>query len=99
RARLLAERGQLDWREDDDPVCKALLGQALSHEQFLELDDVSIQHAFKRWSRSGDAILAELCGGLLMRRVFKTIDLGAIDDRARVDRIVSAVGAAIESAG
>jgi HD superfamily phosphohydrolase len=99
RARMLAERGQLNWPGDDDPVCKALLGVALSHEQFLELDDTSIQQAFKIWSKSGDAILAELCGGLVERRVFKTIDLSAIDDRARVDRVVSAVGAAIASAG
>ena len=99
RARLLAERGQLDWPGDGDPVCKALLGKTLSHAEFLELDDISIQHAFKIWSKSGDTLLAELCGGLLVRRVFKTVDLGAIEDRARVDRIVSAVGAAIESAG
>jgi len=99
RARMLAERGQLNWPGDDDPVCKALLGVALSHEQFLELDDTSIQQAFKIWSKSGDAILAELCGGLVERRVFKTIDLSAIDDRARVDRVIAAVGAAVESAG
>jgi HD superfamily phosphohydrolase len=99
RARILAERGELKWPDDDDPVCKALLGKALSHAEFLELDDTSIQHAFKIWSKSGDAILAELCGGLLERRVFKTIDLSAIQDRARVDHIITAVGAAIESAG
>ena len=99
RARALAERGALAWPGDDDPVCKALLGRTLSHGEFLELDDVSVQHAFKIWSKSDDAILADLCGGLLMRRVFKTIDLTTVDDRARVDRIVGAVGAAIESAG
>ena len=99
RARVLAERGELREPGDDDPVCKALLGRPLAHEEFLELDDVSVQHAFKIWSRSGDSILADLCGGLLMRRVFKTIDLTTVDDRARVDRIVGAVGAAIESAG
>jgi hypothetical protein len=99
RARVLAERGALPWPDESDTVCKALLGRALGHEEFLELDDVSVQHAFKIWSKSDDAILAELCGGLLMRRVFKTIDLTAIDDRARIERIISAAGAAIESAG
>jgi HD superfamily phosphohydrolase len=99
RARGLAEQGELRWPANEDPVCKALLGNALSHAEFLELDDVSIQHAFKIWSKSSDAILAELCGGLLERRVFKTIDLSASDDGARVDRIVAAAGAAIEAAG
>jgi hypothetical protein len=99
RARVLAERGALPWPDESDTVCKALLGRALGHEEFLELDDVSVQHAFKIWSKSSDPILADLCGGLLMRRVFKTIDLTAIDDRARIDRIISAAGAAIESAG
>ncbi len=99
RARVLAERGELRQPGDDDPVCKALLGRALAHEEFLELDDVSVQHAFKIWSKSPDATLAELCVGLLVRRVFKTIDLTATGDRTRIDRIVGAVGAAIESAG
>src|SRR5688572_754565 len=94
RARMLAERGELPQPGNDDPVCKALLGRPLSHEEFLDLDDVSVQHAFKIWSKSRDAILAELCGGLLMRRVFKTIDLSHIDDRARVERVINAVGSA-----
>jgi HD superfamily phosphohydrolase len=99
RARALAERGALDWPHDDEPVRKALLGRPLAHAEFLELDDVSVQHCFKVWSKSDDATLAGLCGGLLERRVFKTIDLSAVDARARVDRIVGAVTAAIEAAG
>jgi uncharacterized protein len=99
RARGLAETGELEWPNPDDPVRKALLGQPLSNREFSELDDVSVQHCFKAWAKSSDPTLAQLCGGLLMRRVYKTIDLSSIQDRGQVDRMAAAAGAAIENEG
>lgn len=99
RARALAEQDQLDSPTERDPVRKALLGSPLSIAEFTELDDVSVQHCFKVWARSADAILAELCRGLLQRRVYKTIDLSVIDDRTRIDRIISAVAERVSAGG
>lgn len=56
-------------------VAKVLVSDRLSSEEFGDLDDVSVMGCFKAWARSGDAILADLCGGLLNRRLYKTIDL------------------------
>lgn len=99
RARELVEHGGLDSPADDPTVRKALLGQSLSIAEFNTLDDVSVQQCFKVWSASADPILASLCSGLLMRGVYKTIDLSHIEDRDRIDRTVSAVSEAVERAG
>jgi len=75
RARRLAVQDRLPWPPRDHNVSRALLGQRLSIEDFVDLDDVSILHCFKVWTKSDDQPLAALCNGLLNRRLFKTIDL------------------------
>jgi len=66
---------RLPWPPRDHHVSRALLGQRLSIEDFVDLDDVSILHCFKVWTKSDDQPLAALCNGLLNRRLFKTVDL------------------------
>lgn len=61
-------------------VAKVLVSDRLSSEEFGDLDDVSVMGCFKAWSKSGDAILADLCSGLLNRRLYKTIDLSTHDN-------------------
>ena len=63
-------------------VAGFLLGGRLEAADFADLDDVSVLGCFKAWSRSGDRILADLCAGLLNRRLFKTVDLSADPDPA-----------------
>jgi HD superfamily phosphohydrolase len=99
RARALAEQGKLDWPAEDDPVYRALLGQPLSMREFAELDDVSVQHCFKVWSKSADAVLSRLCRGLLVRELYKSIDLSAIEDREQTERITRTVADAIAQQG
>ena len=60
-----------------------LLRAAVSTEEFVDLDDVSVMHCFKLWQASDDPALAGLCRGLLFRRVYKTIDLTHAGDRDR----------------
>src|SRR4051794_23372845 len=79
RAQWLAAQGKLAWMPQDEPVRKALLGERLSIREFTDLDDISVLRCFKTWSTADDAILSELCGGLLYRRVYKTIDLSRTD--------------------
>jgi HD superfamily phosphohydrolase len=75
RAKRLAVQDRLDGLPRESPVAKALLGQRLSSEEFRDLDDISIWHCFKIWTRSADSTLASLCRGLLFRKLYKTIDL------------------------
>src|SRR4051812_38865404 len=96
RAKTLSEAEQLDWPQQDRPVLKALMGQLLSVSEFIELDDVSVTHCFKLWSRSPDPVLSRLCEGLIQRRVYKSIDLSRFDD---VKPVVAQVERAIASAG
>jgi len=98
RARRLAVQDRLPWPPREHVVFKALLGRRLSTEEFTDLDDVSLMHCFKVWSTCDDAPLAGLCRGLLYRRLFKTIDLTALDDAA-AEAAVAAAGAAIAAAG
>jgi len=99
RAHRLAVQQRLPWPGRDDPVHKALLGQHLTIQEFLQLDDVSVLQCLKQWSGGDDAILANLSRGLLYRRLFKTIDLSAIDDPAQVLKVVEKAAQAITAAG
>ena len=76
-------------------VAGFLTGNRLEAAEFADLDDVSVLGCFKAWSKSGDAILAGLCAGLLDRRLFKTIDLtGHADPQTAADQAAAAVASA-----
>lgn len=98
RARRLAVQDRLEWPQRENNVHKALLGQRLNIEEFTDLDDISVMHCFKLWTKSQDAILASLCTGLLFRNLYKTIDLTA-DTPEQAARKLAAVVEALNSAG
>ncbi len=99
RARRLAVQQRLEATGSDQTIQAALLGRQLSIEQFTDLDDISMTHCFKVWTRSEDPILSRLCRGLLYRRLFKAIELPADWDDARAGAAVAAVRAAISAGG
>ncbi len=80
RARRLMVQGRLSWPPRDHAVHKALTGQRLSIEEYIDLDDFSVVHCFKLWTHSDDLALAALCRGLLNRKLFKTIDLSNLSE-------------------
>src|SRR5882672_4512018 len=80
RARRLAIQERLLWPPREHVVHKALVGQTLGAAEFNDLDDVSIMHCFKVWAEGDDATLADLCKGLLFRKLFKVIDVSALGD-------------------
>ncbi len=82
RARRLAAQDRLAYPSRTDNVYKALLGQRLDIDEFVDLDDVSVLHCLKLWTGSDDAVLAGLCRGLLFRGLYKTIDLSRMDAAA-----------------
>jgi HD superfamily phosphohydrolase len=99
RARRLAVQRRLEWPNSENPAHKALLGQQLSVDQFITLDDVSILHCFKIWANSPDPILAQLCRGLLYRQVYKTIDLSSYQDPRLARSALTAIERALSEAG
>jgi HD superfamily phosphohydrolase len=99
RARRLAVQDRLAWPSRDHWLFKALLGQALCHEEFVQFDEVSMLSAFKVWSECEDQTLASLCGGLLFRRLYKVIDLSFVEDAAEAARIYAAARDAVMAAG
>ena len=56
-----------------------LFEEKWSVEQYLRLDEALIQTAFMQWTLEKDEILSELCGRFMHRRLFKYIELDAID--------------------
>jgi len=90
RAKRLAIQDRLPWPPRESSVYKALMGQRLTSEEFIDLDDVSVLHCFKLWTQSDDRILAMLCRGLLFRRVYKTIDLTRFDAPVAARMLASA---------
>jgi len=74
-ARRLSVQERLPWPPRGHVVHKALRGQSLNFAEFVQLDDTSMLESFKAWAASDDATLAQLCRGLLFRRLYKVIDL------------------------
>jgi hypothetical protein len=99
RARRLAVQDRLPWPERHHHVAKALLGQSLSNAEFTDLDDVSMLQCFKLWMAGEDPVLAQLCKGLLYRRLYKVIDLSAVSDESLVNAAFAAAEKAVQQAG
>lgn len=99
RARRLAVQDRLPWPPREHVVAKALLGQRLANAEFTDLDDISMLHCFKIWTACDDAPLADLCRGLLFRKLFKVIDLTALDEPAARQALESAQHAIAAAGG
>ncbi|MGM0576806.1 MAG: HD domain-containing protein [Myxococcota bacterium] len=71
------------------PLGDLLAGGALPPTDFARLDDVDVWYALKAWTSEEDAVLSDLAGGLIHRRLWKAARLPETDD-ARADEMVSA---------
>lgn len=99
RAKRLAVQDRLPWPPREDLVHKALMGQRLSIDEFTELDDVSVMHCFKTWTRADDPTLANLSRGLLFRQLYKTLDLSHLPDADAARAALAAAEGAVLQAG
>ena len=99
RVKRLAVQDRLSWPPREHVVYKALTGRHLRIDEFTDLDDVSVLHCFKLWTRADDPALANLCKGLLFRGLYKTIDLSYVADVERVRSAVAAAQRAVADAG
>jgi uncharacterized protein len=99
RASRLAEQNRLPGLSRTDATFKALAGGQLTLAEFTALDDVSLMQCLKIWTSANDPVLAQLCHGLLYRRLYKTIDLTPIDDPAKLQSAIDRATQAVTTAG
>ena len=59
----------------DEPTRKWLMGEELTVEEYLELDDVQMTYHIKRWVSDPDSILSELASRFINRRLFNAVRL------------------------
>lgn len=73
-----------------------LLGRPICVDEYLQLDDAALITAIAAYTRSKDAVLAELATGLHGRRLFKTLRLAPAADsaeaQARLDEVLVEAG-------
>jgi HD superfamily phosphohydrolase len=67
--------------------------------EFVDLDDVAVNHCFKVWTRSDDEVLARLCRGLLYRGLYKTVDLSHLADGQAARAVYARAETAVAEAG
>ncbi|GAB2719079.1 HD domain-containing protein [Paenibacillus thermoaerophilus] len=69
RTRQLHEQGYaFAWLPD---TLRGLLAGEVALEDYLTLDEAFMQMTFIQWTKEADAILADLCGRFMHRRLFK----------------------------
>jgi HD superfamily phosphohydrolase len=95
RARELCAQGYtFEWDPAPDGLRRLLRAETPTVAEHLELDDYDVWLALKRWSREADPILARLAGGILDRRLYKTVDIDPADPRGSRGAIADARDAA-----
>ncbi len=79
-----------------ETVAALARGESMSVADYLDLDDMAITTAVRKWGReASDRVLRDLSARLFHRELFKTIDLG--DDPRVIELARTAVAAAAES--
>ncbi len=84
RARELIEHDELGFRMRGSVFEKMLMGEAVTTNEYLQLDDTDLTFHLKQWSRDQDATLADLASRFIHRKLFKALDIEfAADDVIR----------------
>lgn len=82
RVRHLLLHGYSFNESIDHPGLQGIVsGAKLSWRHFILLDDTDIWYSLKRWANERDPILAELCSGLVVRRLYKSVEIDVSDPR------------------
>ncbi len=80
RAMDLYRSGSNVWHSPGTAFENVLAGRKLSLKEHLEIDDSDVLFHIKQWQHSDDAVLADLAGRFLHRRLFKAFDLDMPED-------------------
>ncbi len=75
------------------PALEPFLRGTVTLDQYLSLDDSALYNAFSVWREGSDAILRDLCGRFLDRRLFKEMPWPA-GQNGRLERVRTVVEAA-----
>jgi HD superfamily phosphohydrolase len=84
RAQVLYEESYL-FRFMIDPLPR-LFSRTLTTNDYLLLDESFIQMTIMQWTFEADAVLADLCGRFLNRRLFKYVPIDDINDDKVVEK-------------
>ncbi|PIE19368.1 MAG: hypothetical protein CSA66_02425 [Proteobacteria bacterium] len=71
------------------PLGRLIAGRTLDPVDFAAIDDVDVWVALKAWGGDPDRVLADLAGGLVLRRLWKPLPL-PLADLPRAQELVSA---------
>jgi HD superfamily phosphohydrolase len=74
------------------PVLVAIFSGSASLDAYLLLDDYTVMEFLKACEKATDAILQELGGGLLHRRLFKAIDVSGVSSATVGEFVLAAQG-------
>ncbi len=80
RALKVYRQGGDVWHIPGSSFEKILRGESLQLREHLALDDTDVLFHIKHWHTSSDAVLADLAGRFLHRRLFKAFDLDMPDE-------------------
>ncbi|HEY9784289.1 MAG TPA: HD domain-containing protein, partial [Candidatus Obscuribacterales bacterium] len=83
RARHLTEERPDQLCFMDEPTKKWLLGEELTVNEYLMLDDVQMTYHIKRWRSDPDKVLSDLAARFLDRGLFKATRIPSPGDRSR----------------
>lgn len=97
RALELFQSGKAVWFAPGTPFEKILRGEKLSLAEHLEMDDSDVMFHIKQWQRDPDAILSDLSGRFVHRRLFKALDVDMPD--AERQNFLEKARKAVEGAG
>jgi len=77
RAKALYDEGYIFKYLFDSMEC--LLGNQLTLDAYLQLDEALMQTVFMQWQFERDHVLVDLCNRFINRKLFKYIDLKQVD--------------------
>jgi hypothetical protein len=97
RAMELDGEGRLQFNLPESAMGKLLRRQALTTDEYLQLDDSDMMFFIKQWTREPDPILSDLASRFLHRRMLKSLDFDLTGEAKhefidQTRRIVTAAG-------
>ncbi len=78
-ADLHADGVRWEGLADEPPLLRLLSGQKLTNDEYFSVDDTDVWMMLKVWQHADDHALKTLSQGLLMRQLYKTVELDNSD--------------------
>jgi HD superfamily phosphohydrolase len=97
RARQLITRDELKFRMRDSVFEKMLMGEEVSTQEYLQIDDTDLTFHLKQWEHEADSTLSDLARRFIDRKLFKAMDMSLTGEArgkfwSRAEQIVRRAG-------